>query len=129
MLERIVLAASALMWLPYGLYCLARPGALAGIAGVAAQSATGSIELQAMYGGLQAGIGALALAALFRPGLRRPALVTLAFLCTGLATARLAGALGHGELSAYTAMGLAIELLSAGFASALLRRPPHAAAA
>jgi hypothetical protein len=128
-LERIVLAASALMWLPYGLYCFARPGALAEIAGVAAQSATGGIELQAMYGGLQAGIGALALAALFRPGLRRPALVALAFLCSGLASARLAGALGHGELSSYTVTGLCFELLSAGFAVALLRRGPAASAA
>ena len=88
----IFLAISAALWLPYGLFCFANPGFLAEAAGVAAASSTGTIELRAMYGGLQAGIGTLALAAIWRESLRRPALLCLLFLCAGLALARLLGA-------------------------------------
>ena len=124
MATRIFLGLSALLWLPYGIFCFFQPDFLAGAAGVASTSATGTTELRAMYGGLQAGVGALALLALFRPGLQRPALVTLAFLCGGLVLARLSGTILAAELSAYTASGLAIELASLGFASWLLSRWP-----
>ena len=70
---RIFLAANVLLWLPYGLYCLAAPGFLAETAGVAATTPTGSTELRAMYGGLQATIGALSLAACLRRDLQRAA--------------------------------------------------------
>jgi hypothetical protein len=121
------LAVSAAVWLPYGLYCFANPGYLAGAAGVAAASVTGNIELRAMYGGLQAGIGALALVAVWRERLRIPALVCLAFLCAGLAVARLAGAAIDAELSPYTMFGLGFEIASAVFAGFLLRRHRPAA--
>jgi hypothetical protein len=106
---RLFLAANVLIWLPYGLYCLARPDLLHEVAGVAATSATGSTELRAMYGGLQAAIGALALAALARRDLERTALVTLAFLGAGLFSARAYGALVEGGLSGYTIGALALE--------------------
>jgi hypothetical protein len=118
------LGLSALVWLPYGVFCFFQPGYLAEAAGVAASSVTGSIELRAMYGGLQTGIGVLLLLAWFRPGLQRPALLTLAFLCGGLVTARLLGALVAGEVSPYTTFGLAFEALSTGLAVWLLRRRP-----
>jgi hypothetical protein len=121
---RILLALSALVWLPYGLYCFVAPAALATIAGVAAGSTTGSIELRAMYGGLQLAIGALAGAGALRAALARPALFALAFLCGGLFLARALAALIEGELSSYTAMGLAFELGSAGLAGWLLSREP-----
>ena len=118
----IFLAISAALWLPYGLFCFANPGFLAEAAGVAASSTTGTIELRAMYGGLQAGIGALALLAIWREPLRRPALVCIAFLCAGLGLARLAGAAVDAELSAYTIMGLFFEWVSVGYAITALRR-------
>lgn len=122
--SRIVLGLSALLWLPYGLYCFFAPGALAEIAGVTSGSPTGSIELRAMYGGLQLAIGSLALAGLLQESLRRPALVALLFLCGGLFIARLAGAALEGELSAYTRMGLGFEIASAGLAGWALGRMP-----
>jgi hypothetical protein len=122
MAARVFLALSGLVWLPYGLWCFLDPAFLAGAAGVAAQSATGSTELRAMYGGLQAGLGALALAAALRPGLARTALTTLAFLCSGLALARLSGLAIDGGPSAYTVSGLAFELASAGLAWFFLTR-------
>ena len=118
---RIFLGLQALLWLPYGIFCFFQPAFLGGAAGVEIASTTGSIELRAMYGGLQASIGTLALLAAFRPSLLRPALVTIAFLTTGLGAARLMGAALDAELSTYTSFGLLFELASAGVAVWLLR--------
>ena len=126
MATRIFLGLSAMLWLPYGLFCLLSPEYLAEAAGVEARSATATTEIRAMYGGLQAGIGALALAALFRPGLRSPALITLLFLTSGLGLARTLGVTLDGDLSAYTAMGLGFEFVSAGAAAWLLTHQPAA---
>ncbi len=52
MATRIFPLLSALLWLPYGVYCFIHPSALAAIAGVGFQTPTGSTELRAMYGGL-----------------------------------------------------------------------------
>lgn len=125
---RLFLAVSALVWLPYGVLCFVTPGLLADVAGVASTSATGTIELRAMYGGLQAALGVLAGAALLRPSLQRPALLTLAFVCGGLFTARLLGALLGADFSSYTMLGLLFELLSSAFATRLLARTPQQAA-
>ena len=126
MAVRVFLSFSALLWLPYGLWCFFDPGFLAGAAGVAFQSPTGSTELRAMYGGLQAALGALALAGALRAGLRRPALVTLGFLASGLALARLGGVALDGAPSAYTIAGLGFEITTAGLAVFLLSRAPSA---
>jgi len=122
MAERIFLALSALVWLPYGVFCFFQPGYLVQAAGVSASTVTGTLELRAMYGGLQAGIGALALVGSIRASVRRPALVALAFLCGGLGTSRLMGAVAAGELSSYTTMALVFEWASAGIAVWLLSR-------
>ena len=119
---RIFLGLSAILWLPYGVFCFIQPGALVEIAGVSAVSTTANIELRAMYGGLQAAIGSFAALAVFQAGLQRPALLTLAFLCAGLGLARLLGAVLEGELSSYTAVGLGFEFVSAGAAIWLTRR-------
>jgi len=119
---RLFLLVCAIVWLPYGLYCLAQPDSLATAAGVVSASHTGTIELRAMYGGLQAAVGTLCLFAAVRAGLVRPALICLAFLCSGLALARLSGAAMEREVSSYTAFGLCFETLSAGLSVALLLR-------
>jgi hypothetical protein len=127
-IARVFLAVSALVWLPYGIFCFFQPGYLAEAAGVAASSATGTIELRAMYGGLQAAIGALALYAALRPAWVHHALVALAFLTAGLFLSRFAGAVAAGELSGYTAFGLAFESTSAILAMWLVSRESAAAA-
>ena len=124
MAVRIFLALSALIWLPYGIYCFFDPGQLVDAAGVGFSTATGSTELRAMYGGLQAGLGLLAALAVVRSSLVRPALVALAFLTGGLATARLAGVAMDGGLSSYTGTALAFELTTVAVATALARRTP-----
>lgn len=125
MCTRVFLGLNALLWLPYGLYCLLDPGFLAEAAGVAASSTTGTIELRAMYGGLQAAVGALAALAVLRASWVRPALAMLAFLCAGLFLGRALGAGLGGELSLYTTLALGFELLCALLAAALLARQPQ----
>ena len=122
MVTRVFLALNALVWLPYGLWCFAQPGFLGGDAGVSAASLTGTVELRAMYGGLQAAFGVLALAALRRPDLRVPALVALAFATAGLFAGRLGGVVLGGGVSGYTGFALVFEAATAAFAVWLLRR-------
>jgi len=123
---RLFLAANALLWLAYGLFCLAQPGFLAEAAGVAATTPTGTTELRAMYGGLQAAIGVLALLAVLRHDLVRTALIAIGFLAAGLFTARLCGALLDGGLSSYTAGALALEITLTVASIVLLRKHPYA---
>jgi hypothetical protein len=106
---KIFLGVSVAVWLPYGLFCLVSPGYLAEAAGVAATSATGTTEVRAMYGGLQAAIGALCLFALARPALRSPVLLVLCFLTGGLALARAVGFALDGDGSGYTFGALGFE--------------------
>ncbi len=128
MAARIFLGLSALLWLPYGIACFLNPGSLALGAGVAASSATGSTELRAMYGGLQAAIGLLAGAGALRPALARHALVTLAFVCGGLGVARLGGAALDGGFTQYTGMALGLEFGTLALTGWLLSRSPGVAA-
>ncbi len=129
MATTIFLAICAAIWLPYGLYLSFDPAYLDGVAGVAASSTTGTIELRAMYGGLQAAIGALALASLWRPSLRHPASVCVGFLCAGLALARGLGAALDAELSAYTLFALGLEIAAVAYAALLLRATGEPSAA
>ena len=119
---RLFLGFHALLWLPYGLFCLFVPTYLEGAASLAATPSTGTTEIRAMYGGLQAAIGVFALLAVLRPALRQPALLMLAFLCTGLASARLLGVGIDGAPSAYTLGALGFEVVSAGLAWWFLKR-------
>jgi len=82
-----------------------------------------------MYGGLQASIGAFALAALIRPDLVRSALLTILFLSCGLALGRIGGTLADGGISGYTGGAVGFEILLACSSFFLLSRDPARAAA
>ncbi|MEO8601874.1 MAG: DUF4345 domain-containing protein [bacterium] len=120
--SRLFLGLSALVWFLYGLYCFLAPGSLAGGAGVAAITPTGTTELRAMYGGLQMALGILAGLGATRADMTRPALIALGMVTAGLGSTRLLGACVDGGWSAYTLMGLVIEFGSATWARQLLRR-------
>jgi hypothetical protein len=109
-MARIFLIVAGLMWLAYGIYMLMAPGALAATAGVDALNTTGSIELRAMYGGLEGAVGLLALWGGFAPAMRRAGLAALAFTCSGLGATRLISAILAGEFSTYTKQGLCLEI-------------------
>ena len=129
MADRVFLGACSLVWLPYGIFCLVQPSFLDGAAGVAATSATGTAELRAMYGGLQAAIGVLCLCGCLSPAWRPSALTALVFLAAGLGLGRLVAVAAGAGVSSYTAVALVFEFATAGLALALLRRRPAAAAA
>ena len=97
------------LFIPYGLYCLVSPESLAGGAGVSATSLTGTIELQAMYGGLQVAVGALCATALLRRSLQDVALIALLYMFAGLAVVRVSLALVYGDFSAYTVFAMSFE--------------------
>lgn len=126
---RIFLGLFGIFSIAYGLFCFARPDFLDGFAGVSATSTTGTVELRAMYGGLQTAFGALALLGALRSELTRPALLATVFLCAGLGSFRLLGAMAAGEVSSYTGQGLVFELGATALACFLLRRLPGASPA
>jgi len=118
----LFLAVNALIWLPYGLWCLVRPDTLMAVAGVSATTPTAVAELRAMYGGLQAAIGAVAMTALLKPAHRSTIVMVLGTLTAGLGTARLVAALTGSGFSSYTVGGLVFELGATVWAASLLKR-------
>src|SRR5574340_262653 len=119
---RLFLGISALIWLPYGVYCFLQPQFLEQAAAISGHSPTALTELRAMYGGLEAGIGALCLCALFRRSLVQPALLMMGFICSGLALTRTAGLVLDASASAYTFGALTLEAPSALLAILLAAR-------
>jgi hypothetical protein len=111
-----------LVAISFGIICLLDPGFLDAFAGVAATSTTGTIELRAMYGGMQIALGVLALLGVFRPAFIRTALLATGILCAGLGSSRLLGAIAVSEVSSYTSGGLVFELGSTAIAALSLRR-------
>jgi hypothetical protein len=118
---KIFLGVSVAIWLPYGLFCFFQPAFLEQAAGLTLGSAVAATEVRAMYGGLQVGIGCLALAGLWRNDLARSALLALAFLTGGLVIARIMGALMAGDGSSYTVQAIVFEATSVVCASWLYR--------
>ena len=104
------------------------PGFLAEAAGVGFASPTGATELRAMYGGLQAAIGVVALGGALRPERARSALQLLFVVGAGLGVARVLGAGLDSAWSAYTGMAIGLELGTVAITSWLLQRTPALAA-
>jgi len=119
---RIFLGFSALIWLPFGIYCFFQPGYFAEAAGVAFTTPTGATDMRATYGGLTTAIGALTLTGALRPAFSRQALLLLASACAGLGGARLLGVALDGGLSAWTVQALVLELGTVALGAWLLRR-------
>ena len=112
MLARVFLGFQALIFIPYGLYCLVQPQILEDGAGLAATSMTGVIELQAMYGGLQTAVGVMCALAVFIERYRHSALLALTFIFAGLAVTRVSLALTHSDFSSYSLFAMIFESAS-----------------
>ncbi len=119
---QIFLLLQALLWVPYGIYCLLVPSALAEGATVTATSATGVTEIRAMYGGLQFAIGAGCIWGALSEDLQRSAVWMLFLLTSGTGTARLIGVGLDGGIGAYTALALVFEFATASWSGRLLLR-------
>lgn len=122
---RIFLSVFGLVAMAFGVVCFVNPSFLDAFAGVVATSTTGTVELRAMYGGMQMAFGVLAFLGAFRSAFTRPALLATAILCAGLGSSRLFGAIVASEVSAYTRGGLVFEIGSTAIAAFLLRRMPR----
>ena len=109
---KLFLGVQALLFIPYGLYCLVNPHALQDSAGVVAVGTTGTIELQAMYGGLQTALGVMCALGVVRERLRFPCLFAMLFVFSGLAVVRVTLGLMHGDFSSYTSVAMAFETIS-----------------
>ncbi len=109
MSARVFLILSALLWLPYGVYCFFDPTMLNVAAGISFAGPTGSTEIRAMYGGLQIGIGILCALGALRAEWRQTAVRTLLVLVGGLFLTRIAGAALDGSMSTYTVSALVFE--------------------
>jgi len=124
-IARVFLGLMALIFIPYGLYCLVVPGMLAGAAGVSASTGTGTIELQAMYGGLQTSVGVMCLLGVFRASVADAAMLALLFIFAGLAVVRVSLGLSQGEFTGYNTFAMIFESASLLFLGwyILLHRP------
>lgn len=125
MIGRVFLGLQAIVFIPYGLYCLIAPESLADGAGVAAISTTGTIELQAMYGGLQVAVGVMCVLGLLRARFEQVALHALLFIFAGLAVVRVSLGLSRGDYSSYTVFAMSYEAACLLFLCwyLLLRKP------
>ncbi len=121
---RVFLFFLALVWTPYGFYCLFNPEALAEFAGLQAGSLTAQTEVRAMYGGLQIAIGLSALLGFFRVVYVDKVLFTQLVIVSGLATSRLAAAALAGDWSGYTIGALIFEWTTLVFCVLCIRAQP-----
>lgn len=111
-LAKILLWVSALTFVGYGLLCAIRPELAAGFAGLGLTNADARIEMGAMYGGLQIGIGLFCVLAAVDGRYRLPGLIVLALLVGGLATMRSYGlASATDPVTLYTTGAVSFELL------------------
>ena len=122
MATKLFLGVTGLLFAGYGLACLASPGIVADATGMQLATGTASVEVRAMYGGLQTAIGLLALLAIVREPLRVAILLCLAVLFFGLVSGRLVGIVVDPDPGRYNILAAVYEAASAAIALALLSR-------
>lgn len=116
----IYLWLNGAMFVLYGAACLLSPSLPADYAGFELATPSGTVEVVAMYGGLQLGFGALVLLGARDGAMRETALWALAVVLGGLALARLYGLSMYGA-SEYNLGAVAYEATSAVLAVVALR--------
>lgn len=116
----IYLWFNGLVFLGYGLACLWMPALPAGYAGLGLETPSGTVEVVAMYGGLQAGFGLLLILGARDASRRDGVLLAVACVVGGLALARLFGMAVHGP-SAYNLGAVAYEITTALLALVAMR--------
>lgn len=117
---KVFLWFNAASFLGYGLACLLMPSLPAGYAGFELGTPPGTVEVMAMYGGLQAGFGVLLVKGALDADWRVTALRALAIVVGGLGIARLLGVVMHGH-DPYNLSAMVYELVTAGLAVVALR--------
>lgn len=110
MLAKFVLAVTAIVFTGYGVACMLDPALPANYIGYALTNADAHVEVAAMYGGLQMGVGLYCVLGLVNAVYQRPALMLVLFGIGGLAIVRAVAWLTVAEpVGVYTQGALAYE--------------------
>jgi hypothetical protein len=113
---KIYLVISALVWTSYGLFCALSVESLKDVIGFGMLHWSAVIEIRAMYGGAQIGLGLFSIAALLMPGeYAKPAVLLSVLIFTGLAVVRTYGLLVDGP-----GIGLVLDGSITGYNSGAL---------
>jgi hypothetical protein len=112
-LARIALLLNGVLFAGYGLLCLVMPETLTGAAGLGLTNTVASIEVRAMYGGLELALGVLFLLAASRPTLLEAGLIAGVTIFSGLGLARLLGIALDGGPGTYNVVAVLYELTAA----------------
>jgi hypothetical protein len=112
-LARIALLVNGVLFASYGLLCLVMPETLTGAATLGLTTTVASIEVRAMYGGLELALGVLFLLAASRPTLLEAGLITGVTIFSGLGLARLLGIVLDGGPGTYNIVAVIYELTAA----------------
>jgi len=119
----IVLSSLAgIGFLGFGLWLIADPAGGLAMVGIAAVNPAGLIELRALYGGLELGLGIYLLLCAARPDWRRAGLWAVLLGNGGIGLTRLAGIASTGVFVPFFAYALVWELGFAVLAAWALRR-------
>mgnify|MGYP002850693092 FL=1 len=121
LLGRIVLILTGASFAGYGVACLLNPELPAGYIGIELSGVSGTVEVVAMYGGLQGAFGLLCFYLAAAPERVRSGLILVLVICGGLAFGRGFGLLVHGT-SSYNLGALAYEMTTTALAGLSVRR-------
>ncbi|HBC57394.1 MAG TPA: hypothetical protein DCZ03_09540 [Gammaproteobacteria bacterium] len=108
---RIILLIVGIIFASYGLVCMVFPQIVGMVTSLSAEGVAAKIETQAMYGGLQLGLGIWALLCAVRQEFQNMGLLSLVFLIGGLVLGRTYGVVFEPNAGAYIWGALFFEVL------------------
>lgn len=130
MLNKIILSITSIAFVGYGIFCFFNPDSAADIIGYTLTTQDATMELVAMYGGMQLTIGIFCGLGIFRPDYVKPSLLLTTLGLGSLAISRLYSIVVTGYTPAdYTIIALAFEIPIASAALWALNRTPKNIAA
>lgn len=122
-MEKLFLMFCAVFWMGYGALCLVFPEIPAGFIGYQMVSADALIEVAAMYGGLEFGLGCMFFYFAMEKSRYQTGLLLVIFTIGALALSRtVAFLMIGGDIGVYTKGGIAYEGLSGLIATVLYFR-------
>jgi hypothetical protein len=116
----VLLILAGAGFLGFGLWLIVDPAGGLATVGIAASNPAGLIELRALYGGLELGLGIFLLLCAARPDWRRPGLWAVLLGNGGIGLVRLVGIALTGVFTPFFAAALVWELGFSGLAAWLL---------
>ena len=120
--KQVCLIVSGLAWCGFGIWLWLFPETIGGV-GLHVEGATGRVEVRAVYGGLELGLGAFLLWTAAHPSRYRVGLVAALFFVSGIAIGRASGIALEGFVAREAIwLFLSIEVVAALVTATLLYR-------